>query len=73
MSNFSIIDFLNKHQILWFPISLNIVMGDKPTITLNNIPNELYKSHSEKYNCDLFKPLPTDFKNLDVEIIKFYL
>ena len=52
-----VIDFCNKHNILWFPILLQVENGKK----------QLMRIHHELYNHDY--PKQTDFENISVEII----
>jgi P4 family phage/plasmid primase-like protien len=58
MSASSLANFCDKHNILWFPISLTI-NADKTKI-LNSIQHPLYNG----------RPKMTDFKDLDNSIIK---
>lgn len=59
MSSSSLVDFCEKNNINWFPISLTIT-EDKKKI-LNPINHTLYNFQ---------RPKNTDFKNIDEEIIK---
>ena len=59
MTTSSLVDFCEKHNIKWFPISLTITQ-DKNKI-LNPIQHTLYNFQ---------RPKNTDFKNIDYDIIK---
>ena len=59
LEDFSYIEYLNNHEILWFPINLTITDGKK----------EL-KPVYDKNGKFLYMPKQTDFKELSKEVIK---
>lgn len=59
LEEFSYIEYLNNHEILWFPINLTITDGKK----------EL-KPVYDKNGKFLYMPKQTDFKELSKEVIK---
>lgn len=73
----SIRDFCDKHNILWFPIVLEIKQSkedpNKKEKVLKPINNECYahaKKTKEGKPYKSYKPEPTDFDNLSIETIK---
>ena len=73
----SIKDFCDKHNILWFPIVLEIKQNNedpnKKEKVLKPIKNECYahaKKTKEGKEYKSYKPEPTDFDNLPIETIK---
>lgn len=73
----SIKDFCDKHNILWFPIVLDIKQSkedpNKKEKVLKPIKNECYahaKKTKEGKAYKSYKPEPTDFDNLSIETIK---
>lgn len=61
MTNINITDFCDKHNILWFPIHLEIVEKENKKIKeLQSIDHPLYKG----------RPKQTDFNDKTVEFIK---
>ena len=73
----SIKDFCDNHNILWFPINLQIVPNNddpnKKEKVLGEINNKSYKhtkKNKEGKTYFSYKPEPTDFGKFSIEVIK---
>jgi hypothetical protein len=69
---YTIIQFCEKYEIKWFPISLTIIRAtddNEGSKTLNNINHPFYKGITQK-QTPTYKPMMTDFELLDETALK---